>query len=337
MGKKVKKQNIRVNILFSLMVFIVFCSLLELSARLYSHYTYGSHNRGMYWKFKYEPFLMFNEDWGDPSFDKIYPPKGNKFRVIILGGSTARRIPNKLVKEELEKVIQREVEVINMARHGYIVNQERIALLLYGIKLEPDLLITIDGSNDIVMMTKSRQPGIPYENQFIDLAVNHPAINFFFGIIRNSQFCNSLLKLKERKVEKEIQKNIPIRKETIKIFIEGLQSISTIAEGLDITHIMVLQPYIHLRKSLTEREKYLNEIKNYEYRKKFMTEMFTSIDSALTINPFTLKTIYVNGTRAFNIVDDECFIDEVHLTEKGNQLLVQYIFSSDINYLKWKN
>ena len=62
--------------------------------------------------------------------------------------------------------------------------------------------------------------------------------------------------------------------------------------------------------------------------------MFTSIDSALTINPFTIKTNYINGTRAFDIVDDECFIDEVHLTEKGNQLLVQYIFSFAINYLK---
>ena len=97
---------------------------------------------------------------------------------------------------------------------------------------------------------------------------------------------------------------------------------------------MVLQPYIHLRKSLTEREKYLNEIKNYEYRIKFMTDMYTSIDSALTINPFTLKTIYVNGTRAFDSVNYECFNDEVHLTEIGNQLLVQYIFSFAINYLK---
>jgi len=111
MGKKVKKQNIWVNLLLSLIVFIVFCGLLELSARLYAHYKYGSHNRGMYWKFKYEPFLMFNEDWGDPSFDKIYPSKGDKFRVVMLGGSTARRIPNKLVREELEKVTQREVEM----------------------------------------------------------------------------------------------------------------------------------------------------------------------------------------------------------------------------------
>lgn len=337
MGKKVKKQNIWVNVLLSLIVFIVFCGLLELSARLYAHYKYGSHNRGMYWKFKYEPFLMFNEDWGDPSFDKIYPPKGDKFRVIILGGSTAKRIPNELVREELKKVIEREVEVINMARHGYIVNQERIAFLLYGIKLDPDLLITINGSNDIVMMTKSLQPGMPYENQFIDLAVNHPAWNFFFGIVRHSQFANSLLKLKERKVEKEIQKDIQLREQTIKIYVEGLQSISIIAQGLDIPHILVLQPYIHLRKSLTEREKSLNEIKHYEYRKKFMTEMYTSIDSALTTIPFTIKTIYVNGTKAFNSVDDDCFVDEVHLTEKGNQLLVQYIFSSAFNYLKEKN
>jgi len=337
MGKKVKKQNIRVNLLFSLIVFIVICSLLELSARLYAYYEYGSQNEGMYWKFKYEPFLMFNEDWGDPSFDKIYLPKGDKFRVVILGGSTANRIPNELVREELEKVIQREVEVINMARHGYIVNQERIALLLYGIKLDPDLLITIDGSNDIVMVTKSHQPGMPYENQFIDLAVNHPAWNFLFGIIRNSQFCNSLLKLKERKVEKEIQKDIPLREETIKKYVEGLQSISIIAQGLDIPHLMVLQPYIHLRKSLTEREKSLNLLKHYEYRKKFMTEMLNSIDSALTTYPFTIKTIYVNGTRAFDIVNDECFNDEVHLTEIGNQLLVQYIFSSAINYLNEKN
>ena len=68
-----------------------------------------------------------------------------------------------------------------------------------------------------------------------------------------------------------------------------------------------------------------------------MTEMFTSIDSALTINPFTLKTIYVNGERSFDSVKYECFNDEVHLTEIGNQLLVQCIFSSAINYLNEKN
>jgi len=336
MGKTVEKQNTWVKILFSLIVFIIFFSLLELSARLYAHYEYGSHNRGMYWKFKYEPFLMFNEDWGDASFDKIYPPKEDKFRVVILGGSIANRIPNELVIEELENIIQKEVEVINLGRHGYIVNQARIALLLYGIKLDPDLLITIDGSNDIVMMTKSLQPGMPYENQFIDLAVNHPTLNFFFGIIRNSQFCNSLLKLKERKVEKEIQKNIPIREETIKIFVEGLQSISIIAQGLGIPHVMVLHPYLYMRKSITEREKSIKLEKHYEYRKKFMTEMFTSIDSALTTSPFTIKTNYVNGTKAFDNVNYECFKDAFHLTKKGNQLLVQYIFSSDINYIKWE-
>ncbi|MCX5700016.1 MAG: hypothetical protein NTZ63_00510 [Candidatus Omnitrophica bacterium] len=320
------KRAFWVNVMFSVFVLILLFALGETSSRVFVYFKYGKSERGMSWRFQYEPYLFHNDIRMNP-LDKAYPPKKNKFRVIILGGSTAAQIPNNLFVDSLRPMVNREIEVINLARSGYIVNQERIAFLLYGIKLDPDLLISIDGCNDIVTMTKTLSTGLPYHNKFMELAVNHPFANLLFGILRNSQFVNCLVKIKERQIEIQAQKDNGLAEKCINNYVEGLYSISVIAKGLNIPYIAVLQPYVHLKKNISSTEKFLRNVKNYLYRKQFFVDMYSKIDSTLAKYPFAGNTIYINGNRAFDDTHNDCFVDEVHINDQGEKILVQYILS----------
>jgi hypothetical protein len=266
----------------------------------------------------------------DPSrpFDARIAAKGDRFRVVLIGGSTAALIDSGVIQHALRPLIQGDVEVINLARGGYISSQERIALVLYGIRLNPDVLVSLDGANDIVGMTKVSTPGIPYVNDAIALAVNHPVLNAFASILRYSQFVNALLKLKERRVERNVQTDVARTARTLEYYKESLAAISTIAKGLNIPHVMVLQPYLYLRPGMTDRERDLPDTRNYAYRTAFMVSMFGKMDSTLANTRFADNTTYVNGNRAFDASSGEIFDDEVHLTENGKQRLMQYVFST---------
>jgi hypothetical protein len=326
-----QKQKIWRNVLLSVSSVIVFFALVETATRIIVYLQWGESERGMHWKFNYEPYLV-NNDLGRP-FDIQHPGKQGRFRIVLLGGSTAAEIPKRMMEESWSSLMHRDVEVISLARGGYIANQERISLVLYGMNLDPDVLVTLDGANDIVCATKTRRPGIPYYSDAIELGLDHPFLNSLAEVLRYSQFANVLLKLKERQVEKGVQADDDLCRKTIETYQGALFSISTIAKGLGIPHVMVLQPYVHLRKTITSGEARLQEVENFAYRKEFMVHMLNRLDSALNVSQFTPNTIYVNSTTAFDGTNDNCFTDEVHLTEEGNRLLLRYVFDAGLKRL----
>jgi hypothetical protein len=246
-----------------------------------------------------------------------------------LGGSTAQWVPDRIWLESFQKVSNRKIEVINLANAGHLVNQERITLLLYGIRVDPDLLITIDGKNDIVDTSKTLTPGIPYSNGYIEFGVNHPILNAFFGILRDSQFTVSLMKLVEREKEKKAHQNKELKDKLLKHYIEAIKSMSVICKGLDIPYITVLQPYLFMRKSIIPQEQSLIP-QSYKFREQYIKSMFISMDEMLSTSKLDGKTYYINGSNSFNSTKAVCFKDDVHLTPEGNEILVNYIIDNAV-------
>ena len=228
--------------------------LVEGGTRLLIWVLYGNPTHGMHWVFEYEPYLLNRTDKGHRMHQDV-PPKDEKYRIVFIGGSTAQQMPDKLLEDAFEAITDRDIEVINLAQGGYIINQERIMLLLYGIRYDPDLIVTLDGANDIVTSLKIGRPGMTYSAGFIAFAVNHPILNGPLSILRQSQFINALNKLRERSDEKSFQNKPELWNKSIDHIEEGLQSIAVIAKGLDIPYIAVLQPYVHLRKNTLDVEK----------------------------------------------------------------------------------
>lgn len=293
---------------------------LEAAARVYVWKKYDDQNHGMNWKFMYEPYILTRTD---DLLKEAVPPKGEKFRVLVIGGSTANLIPKAPLEAALTPVIGKEVEVINRAQGGYILNQERITFLLHGIQIEPDLLITLNGANDLVTASKTLRPGIAYANDFVQLGVERPIMNGMLGLIRNSQFINCVNKLRERRVEAKAHGNLELMTETVDHCEEALRSMAVMANGLDIPHYMFLQPYIHLRSNLQDDEKALAETSSY--RGEYTAKGFQALHERLKSADFPANVRYVNAAPAFDSIQDPCFVDEVHLNEKGNEALIAFM------------
>ncbi len=107
-------------------------------------------------------------------FDLDNPPaKSEKtFRVLLIGGSAAQgwgaRTNDDMLYKLLEKELNQQVspktgltyEVINLAMGGTITYQNFIALNRWGHALEPDLILSFSGCNDLAVpvMTRSDSP-----------------------------------------------------------------------------------------------------------------------------------------------------------------------------------
>lgn len=326
MGRKtidLKERNIWVKTGLMLGPLLLLIITLESGTRLLIWAFYGDPNRGMSWEFEYEPYLL-TKTKGSDRLHQDTSPKGESYRIVLIGGSTAQQIPEKLLEDAFQTRTDRKVEVINLGQAGYIINQERIALLLYGIRHDPDLVISLDGLNDISTTTKTKRPGITYSNDFIAFAIDHPILNSVASVFRKSQFVNSIFKLRERRTEKLVHKDIQLVEQLIDHIEEGLHSISIIAKGMDIPYIMVLQPYVHLRKNPLEIEK-KGLVHRFKYRGGFMSETFRMLNDRLSKASFPGEVYYVDSTRAFDNSELQCFRDEAHLTGAGKEILVNYI------------
>lgn len=321
-----KRKNKLINLTLALISVVLVFGTLEIAARLYAYVVYGYQSRGIHWLFKYEPYLLTKTH----DIPQNYPSKGdNSYRIIVLGGSMARLVPDDRMQKAFQKITDSKVEVINLAHGGYIVNQERITLLLQGIRLKPDLIITIDGTNDIVQATKTLRPGIHYSSDYIAFGVNHPFMNALFAVLRHSQLVNSINKLKERSLEKKAQSNEVLNNNIINHYVEALESVSIIAKGMGIPHIMVLQPYVYLRNAIINDEM-TPLVRQYDYRKDFMRDILLAMNDRLSSSSFSPKTYYVDGNKAFDNTKAACFVDEVHLNLQGNEIFVEYIVDNAI-------
>lgn len=312
------------NILLLVISVLILILVIEGGTRLLISIRYGNSKRGMSSPADYFPHLIYAKKALREKISEQIAPKGANFRVLIIGGSTAEQMPDDLVAKALQPFTEKTIEVINLAHGGYIINQELVMLTLFGMNLDPDLVISIDWVNDIVTTTKTKQPGLEYSVNLVDLAARHPILNAIRQVSFKSQFINSILKLKERKIEKEIQKNTQLIDLTIQCYLQALRNISLITRAKGAQHIAVLQPYLFLRKTITVKEK--NTVaKRYQYRHRFLAQTFKDVNHRLSEFQLANGIYYVDATKAFDKTEGEFFRDECHLNSKGKSVFMDYI------------
>ena len=104
-----------------------------------------------YWAI-YDPDLLYR---GNPKFpgmnsdglrDHPIGPKGNRFRILMLGDSVGYYGDNvddtmvAYLREELKSTYHAEIDVINACMNGYGTHQELVYLEKYGVAFHPDLV-----------------------------------------------------------------------------------------------------------------------------------------------------------------------------------------------------
>src|SRR5262245_8804915 len=107
-----------------------------------------------------EPYLVKTEDspeggltthlFDGGAHELQIPPKGQRKRVLLMGGSNTRLLPEAFLQKLLNEPGARdEYEVINLGRHGYGSGRERL-LFEQALVLEPDVVFLYSGHNEFV-------------------------------------------------------------------------------------------------------------------------------------------------------------------------------------------
>ncbi len=115
------------------------------------------------------PYLYYlfekSDGLNEHGFKTNYPVKRQegKFRIVLIGGSVARgKQPHETIAHFLEEKLNNEfqkdrVEVINAGMSAFVVEQEFLLIQLIIQHYEPDVIIGLDGYNDIVTIDLNRR------------------------------------------------------------------------------------------------------------------------------------------------------------------------------------
>lgn len=232
--------------LLALLVIVEVLAYLLLDFSILKNYNYPFFNRelsgySLYKNssgFEYENSIKRHEEETNPIINKFgfisgeelkYEKDSPEFRIFILGGSAAfgngQSVPYNIIKDYprtlysfessisglLEKKLQnynpdRRFVVVNACASGRMLNQS-IGLYLESIKnFQPDVVISIDGMNDIATMTGELP--CKFSNFELDYYANLYNLSKKLQQKSFSNFVNLIRKLKLYRIEKSVSKKL---------------------------------------------------------------------------------------------------------------------------------
>lgn len=320
------KQKIRKLFLISIFATFIVLVFLEAGARLFMYFTRGSSTVGVPERtlyLQYQPFVMFGPDWDKVlSFDKYQKIKVNKetYRILLLGGSTAANFPAGLLEKVFsDKFPGYKFEIINAAAGGYNARQELITATIWGPSLKPDIIISLDGANDIIHRLRMERAGTFYLNPTYEFFIRRPGLSFLAALLIKSQFFQGLLRMREKMNVENVYNYI----DAIPVYIKAQHSINVLARGMSATRIMVLQPFMAFKQPLSAAEE---NFKHYKYRESVIRELYKQLNEQLINLSANDNILYVDARFIFNGLSHTIFSDDVHFVKnEGYYILSERI------------
>lgn len=235
-------------ILINLLIFFGIIFSLELFARVFISFKTGSHTAGLNERsqnLKYEPFVMYGPSWREVIKKFKNNKKEEGLNILLIGGSTAQAFPSDILKEQVEKKMKKNTYIMNMATGGYISTQELIVLALYLEKIQPDIVVNLNGANDI---THSLREGnivdTFYVNNTYENILTKPYLGPLIFLLQKSQFYNGLLRFFDRKKNYQTNNYKPY----LDRYLQNIKSMKALCDGLNIDYYLFLQPHVEFKK-----------------------------------------------------------------------------------------
>ncbi len=254
------------------------------------------------------------------SHDLASPKSAGVYRVFLTGGSTAygSGAPRQedIVGEALERVLNQahqaggpRFEVFTFASPAWASSQERIAIDIYLSELEPDLIVSFSGNNDVFWGDAGRN--ILWFSTFSDdyfhalaslaqTAGGGPTVEPLIAARAQGQRVAPTL------VAERLRKNV-------------LLGATALAEK-KVGWIYFLQPNLaSTKKDLSAREaEFLTNSKAY------YVDSYAAISAALkTLALSNFSYVDLSGLFDGYAATDEVFLDQFHFGDKGNRTIAE--------------
>jgi hypothetical protein len=308
--------------LVNIVVFATLLVAVEAVARLAIYATRGSATAGLEERtlnLEYEPFVMFGPGWDG---QLAGPPADGLPTVMLVGGSTAQGFAPEILETALAQRFARRVRVINAAYGGYNVRQEVVVAALWGGRLKPTALISLDGQNDLEHRLRVAAPGRFFLDPAYHFYLTRPFLAPFAYLASHSQAYNAVTRALARR-----QLGAPAEyADAIPVYLEGQHSLTVIARGLDASRLMVLQPFVAFKQPLSAEERAFTA---YAYRESVMRALYDQTAAAMASLARRDDTTFLDARPIFNGIEEPIFTDDVHFrTARGYELLARAIASA---------
>lgn len=262
--------------------------------------------------------------WQMRNSEELQMPKPEGvYRIFLTGGSTAYgsgapsqeqtigSLLNDLLNKNLSKLGLR-YEVFTFANPAWASTQERIAIENYLSELQPDLVISLSGNNDVFWADAGRN--VLWFSAFSD--------DYF------KTLANTGLKTAGRKELQDLPQARPLPQpvpaQTVAYRLEKNVRLGAHAlQGVD--WVFFLQPTLSVtKKSLSSREKdFLSNSKEY------YLQCYQAISERLsTIRLKNFEFVDISGVFDRYQSEDDVFLDQFHFGDKGNAVIAQAIIDS---------
>ncbi|MBO1009058.1 MULTISPECIES: SGNH/GDSL hydrolase family protein [Acidovorax] len=262
--------------------------------------------------------------WQMRNSEELQMPKPEGvYRIFLTGGSTAYgsgapsqeqtigSLLNDLLNKNLSKPGLR-YEVFTFANPAWASTQERIAIENYLSELQPDLVISLSGNNDVFWADAGRN--VLWFSAFSD--------DYFKTLANTGLKTAGRKELQDLPQARPLPQPVPVQ--TVAYRLEKNVRLGAYAlQGVD--WVFFLQPTLSVsKKSLSSREKdFLSNSKEY------YVHCYQAIAASLSgVSLKNFKFIDLSGVFDRYGAEDDMFLDQFHFGDKGNAVIAQAIHAS---------
>lgn len=268
---------------------------------------------------KYHPFIdwsnvhgyFFNKNdfFGFRNHNDIFENSKGNYKIIFTGGSECagfshKKTISKLIENKLVNNFKsKKIKVYNFCMNSYTLANEMNSLLNFGLKLDPDLIISHSGWNDSLFYTSTPK-------KFSSFGLIYPPFLETWSEILYSNMDNSLKKQDQKKEVKILNRNID--KDLFFFqFDENLKKFSKLSETFGAKFIFGLQPY---------NDKYLTKSDYNNYAIINYKELLNNFDR-----------LEVNKINFMDKIQKIVFVDGIHTNSKSAEVISEIYSDYIIN------
>ena len=312
-------------VLINLLVFFGLLAAVEIAARVYVAWSRGSQTAGMQERtvyLSYKPYVMYGPDWDKALAPEQLPRRQGVCRVLMVGGSTAAGFPGSPLEQALSARFGGQTfEVINAAQGGYEARQEVVVAALWGPPIQPHVLLSLDGANDLEHRLRVRKAGEFYLNSTYELFLTRPLIAPLGYLLAQSQLYNGMVRLSQRGRIGPVDQYA----DAIPVYVEAQRSLNVLAKGMGSLRLMVLQPFSAFKTPLSSEEAAFGL---YKYREEVEKALYSRTHEQLATLSARDGVAYLDARFIYQSVPERIFTDDVHLTPEGYGRLAEAIASA---------
>ena len=287
-------------------------------------------------------------DWGYRGTEFTFRKPKQVFRIIIFGGSfvwgTGAIYDDETISGHLEKLlnqnyINKRFEVINGGETGFVLTQERILFIEEAIFFSPDLVIFIDGVNDLWAAHNNLPAGFPIHykafNERLSINYKKPIKETLRGQIK---FLENQLRINWQALRRlttvDAIKSF-IRNATIDNYhpeyqlaakhLHNAEIINIISKARGIDCVFGLQSILYLDKPLSIEEAKTEKLSTAIYPgfPEFAKTVYPKYRDILADAMKERKLHFCDFMNAFSIDSSTRYIDHFHLNGEGYRIIAE--------------